>query len=66
MFKNGQLVRSTRTGWYHVVDGNYLGHHTHIYVRCVSRKTRTPLLCVPSDEMTLIGNNYRAKTKCSR
>lgn len=66
MFKKGQLVRSTRTGWLHVVCYDYLKPEEFINVRCVSRKTARPMLCVPSEEMEFIGNNYRAKPKCSR
>lgn len=63
MFKKGQLVRSTRTGWLHEVCYNYPEHEELINVRCVSRKTARPMLCVPSEEMVLIGNNYQAKQK---
>lgn len=66
MFKKGQLVRSTRTGWLHVIDHVYKLEPSHVWVRCVSRKTARPRLCVPSEEMELIGNNYQAKLKCSR
>lgn len=66
MFKKGQLVRSTRTGWLHVVQYSYGKPTDFINVRCVSRKTMRPMLCMPSEEMELIGNNYQAKPKCSR
>ena len=65
MFKKGQLVRSKRTGWLHVVQYDYKSVAPFISVRCVSRKTARPMLCVPSEEMELIGNNYQAKPKCS-
>lgn len=61
MFKKGQLVRSTRTGWVHVVEHTYLQPSDFINVRCVSWNTMRPLLCVPSEEMELIGNNYKLK-----
>lgn len=63
MFKKGQLVRSTRTGWLHVVCYDYHKPEDFIYVRCVSRKTARPMLCVPSEEMEPIGNNYKLTDK---
>lgn len=62
MFKKGQLVRSTRTGWVYVVVV-YVDRKAHesIWVRCVSRKTVRGTLLAPADEMQLIGNNYKAK-----
>lgn len=59
MFKKGQLVRSTRTGWLHVVDQGSRFETDFVWVRCVSRKTARPRLCVPVDEMVLVGNNYQ-------
>ncbi len=63
MFKKGQLVRSTRTGWLYVVCYDHHNLEDFINVRCVSRKTTRHMLCVPGEEMELIGNNYRAKPK---
>lgn len=61
MFKNGQLVRSTRTGWVHEVVHVDRKACEFIWVRCASHKTARRTLLVPANEMQLIGNNYRAK-----
>lgn len=66
MLKKGQLVRRTRTGWFHVVDQGSQFETDFVFVRCVSRKTARPRLLAPVDEMVLVGNNYQAKPKCSR
>lgn len=61
MFKKGQLVRSLRTGWLHVVTYRARNDDAFVCVRCVSRKTARRTLLVPANEMQLIGNNYKAK-----
>ncbi len=61
MFQKGQLVRSIRTGWLHVVLYDDTYDEPFINVRCVSQKTVRRMLCVPAEEMQLIGNNYKAK-----
>lgn len=60
MFKKGQIVRSTRTGLLRLVLWDY-GNGFSL-TRNLTTERR---YMMPSDEMTLIGNNYQAKSKCS-
>lgn len=65
MFKKGQLVRSKLTKclyYVHAVvsDGRIeIGHVSHLGVGGLGRVR-------PTTNLTLIGNNYQAKPKCSR
>lgn len=63
MFKKGQLVRSKNTGRIYLVEGY---DPTGFYVR--GQTVRGPIytLGAPNSLLTLIGNNYQAKPKCSR
>ena len=63
MFKKGQLVRSKKTGRAYLVEGD---DPTGFYVRGAALVNPMRTLGAPERFLTLIGNNYQAKPKCSR
>ena len=63
MFRKGQLVRSKKTGRIYLVEGY---DPTGFYVRGQTPTYPIYTLGAPNRFLTLIGNNYQAKQKCSR
>lgn len=63
MFKKGQLVQSVKYGDYYVVDQVY--KDGDLYAVPLVRVLLHRLFFTP-ERLRLIGNNYRAKQKCSR
>lgn len=61
MFKKDQIVRSKRTGAMHRVCFNPDPRSTE-FVWVISGATGR-LLCVPTCEMELVGNNYKEKPR---
>lgn len=63
MFKKGQLVQSVKYGDYYVVTHAFPSGWAMTATLTPKRMDR--LLFSP-ERLRLIGNNYRAKQKCSR
>lgn len=61
MFKKGQLVRTKDYGFIYIVEEDQR-HPGVVSVRTVGGMCGT----IGADVLNLIGNNYRAKPKCSR
>ena len=64
MFKPGQLVQSNVTGLYYVIED--IEYQKQEYLRVSLAHIRSHLFLTSRRGLRLIGNNYRARPKCSR